>query len=190
MKIVILGSGTAAQSLERNASSVLVVIGDLHLLVDIGPGTMRRLCEAGIDARLIDAILLTHFHPDHVSDLVAFLFASNYGSGPLRQARFTVIGPTGLKQFLDGLVEVYRHWIVPTGDRMLTMEMNSDRPDLLDWKGATIRSTPAVHSGPSLSYRIEADGASVTFSGDTDVCEGLVDLAHGTDLLVCECSMP
>lgn len=190
MEITVLGSGTATPSLARNASGLAVRSLDSWVLVDIGPGTMRRMCEAGIDSKLIDAILITHFHPDHVSDLVPFLFASNYAFGPVREEPFYLIGPAGLEQFYNGLVAVYQHWIVPTGNRLLKKELHADKPDNFSLNGARIRSTPSVHTSPSLSYRIEAEGVSVTVSGDTDVSEDLCRMAAGTDLLVCECSMP
>jgi ribonuclease BN (tRNA processing enzyme) len=190
MEINILGSGTATPNLERNASGLIVRAGGLWILVDIGPGILRRLCEASIDSKWIDVIVITHFHPDHVSDLVPFLFASNYEYGPVRQEPFHVVGPSGLKQFYDALVGVYGNWIVPTGDRMVMREVDPQAPDALSLGEITIRSAPSAHTFPSVHYRIDGDGHSVTVSGDTDVSEGLVKLAEGTDVLVCECSFP
>ncbi|MBI4961865.1 MAG: MBL fold metallo-hydrolase [Desulfomonile tiedjei] len=190
MEITILGSGTATPSLERNASGLCVRGSGSWTLVDMGPGTVRRMCEAGIDSKWIDAILITHFHPDHVSDLVPFLFASNYEYGVVRSDPFHLIGPTGLEQFYRALVGVYGDWIVPKGDRLVLREMDARAPGSLELDGFIIRSSPAVHSFPSLHYRIEADGVSVTVSGDTDFSEGLIDLARGTEILICECSMP
>jgi ribonuclease BN (tRNA processing enzyme) len=190
MEITILGSGTATPKLARNASGLVVKVGGLWILVDIGSGILRRLCEARIDPKLIDAILITHFHPDHVSDLVPFLFASNYEYGPVRQEAFHVVGPGGLKQLYDALVGAYGHWIVPTGDRLVMREVDPQAPDAISLGEITIRSAPSAHSYPSVSYRIERKGRSVTISGDTDVSEELVGLAEGTDVLVCECSFP
>lgn len=190
MEITILGSGTATPSLERNASGLAIRSSGSWTLVDIGPGTMRRMCEAGVDSKWIDAILLTHFHPDHVSDLVPFLFASNYEYGAVRSDPFHLIGPTGVEQFYRALVGVYGDWIVPRGNRLILKEMNASAPESLNLSGIAIYSRPAVHSFPCLHYRIEADGVSVTVSGDTDFSENLVDLAQGTEVLVCECSMP
>ncbi len=190
MKITILGTGTATPVLNRNASGLVVEAAGSLVLVDLGPGTLRRLCEAGIDYKDIDVILITHFHPDHVSDLTPLLFASNYAYGPFREEPFLLIGPTGLDQFYEALVKIHGHWIIPTGNRLIRKEMNAQAPDNFMSGGLLIRSAPAAHSNPAVSYRVEAEGLSVTVSGDTDISDNLVELACGTEVLICECSMP
>ena len=82
MKLTILGSGTATPSLERNSSGLFIQTPNIRMIIDMGAGTLRRMCEAQIDYREIDVIALTHFHPDHVTDFISFLFASNYTYGP------------------------------------------------------------------------------------------------------------
>lgn len=190
MELIILGSGTATPTRERNASGLAVRTSDSWILVDLGPGTLRRMCEAGIDNKWIDAILITHFHPDHVSDLVPFLFASNYEYGEIRSDSFYVVGPEGLEQFYLALVGTYGDWIVPKGGRLLKKEMNPRAADTFSFGGVTIRSSPSAHSFPSLSYRIDAEGVSLTVSGDTDVTEALVELAKNANVLVCESALP
>ena len=190
MKITILGTGTATPRLERNASGLIVSAAGSRVLVDVGPGILRRICEAGIDYKSIDIILITHFHPDHVSDLTPLLFASNYAHGSFREEPFLLIGPTGLGQFYQALVRVYGNWIVPTGNRLIKKEMNAHAPDIFVSEGLVIRSAPAAHSNPAVSYRLEAEGLSVSVSGDTDISENLVELARNTDIFICECSMP
>ncbi|MBI5250888.1 MAG: MBL fold metallo-hydrolase, partial [Desulfomonile tiedjei] len=158
----------------------------------MGPGILRRLTEARIAVDSIDIILLTHFHPDHVSDLPPFLFATNYEHGPVRQAPFHVLGPEGSKTFYDKLVRVFGKWIVPKGDRLRMQQLDARAPDEVHFEGlgVTVRSAPAEHTFPSLSYRIEAEGVSVTISGDTDTSERLMELAADSDILICECSFP
>jgi ribonuclease BN (tRNA processing enzyme) len=95
-----------------------------------------------------------------------------------------------LKQFYNALIGCYGNWIVPTGDRLIVKEVDPQGPDTLSLGEIKIRSAPSAHSFPSVSYRIEGNGVSVTVSGDTDVSEELVKLAKGTDVLVCECSFP
>jgi ribonuclease BN (tRNA processing enzyme) len=190
MEITLLGTGTATPSLARNASGLAVHCQGRLILVDMGPGTLRRLCEAHLDSKAIDAILITHLHPDHVSDLVPFLFASNYAYGPARKEPFHLVGLEGLEQFYAALVGIYDKWIVPTGGRLLMKELNQSAPEFLNLPGVVVRSAPSAHSVKGLAYRIEADGVSVTISGDTDVSREIVDLARNTDVFICECSMP
>ncbi len=192
MKVTILGSGTAIPDLRRNASGVAVETERSRILVDMGPGTLRRLTEARIAADTIDVILITHFHPDHVTDLAPFLFAMNYEHGPVRSAPFYVIGPEGLKELYEKLVNAFGKWIIPKGERLRLKELDTQVPGkiVFDDFRVSIRSVPAAHTFPSLSYRIEAEGFSVTISGDTDVSEELSELAADTDILICECSFP
>ena len=190
MKLTILGSGTATPSLHRNSSGLFIQTSNLKIIVDMGAGTLRRMCEAGIDYREIDVIALTHFHPDHVTDFISFLFASNYAYGPLRTAPFHVIGPIGLEQFYKKLIEIFGQWIVPSQDRLIMREVSATSPDSVEIEGVRIKSSPAAHSFPSVSYRIETGETALTISGDTDVSANLVRLAQGAHTLVCECSMP
>jgi ribonuclease BN (tRNA processing enzyme) len=190
MEITILGSGTATPSLKRNASGLAIKSGGVLIVVDMGPGTIRRMCEADIDYRHVDAIAITHFHPDHVSDIVPFLFAANYAFGPIREEPFFLIGPDGLDTWCRSLVAVHGDWIVPRNDRLKIRELNADGPDSTNLDRVKMLSVPSEHSAPSLSYRIEDANGSVTLSGDTDITENLVELAKDTDVLVCECSMP
>ena len=76
--VTILGSGTIVPSLARSTCSFLLEAAGQKLLFDIGPGTMRRLLEAGITIGEIDVLLLSHLHPDHSGELVSFLFAAKY----------------------------------------------------------------------------------------------------------------
>ncbi|MCL5126086.1 MAG: MBL fold metallo-hydrolase [Deltaproteobacteria bacterium] len=190
MKITILGSGTATPFLDRNSSGLFIQAPDLKIIVDMGAGTLRRMCEAGIDYKEIDLIMLTHFHPDHVTDFISFLFASNYAYGPMRTLPFHVLGPTGLEQFFNRLVETFGEWVVPIQDRLILQEMSATSPDEFRVKGALLKSVPAAHSFPCLSYRLETEGKTLTISGDTDFNEDLIRLSEACDTLICECSMP
>lgn len=190
MEVIILGTGTATPQLERNASGVLVKTSTATVLVDIGPGIMRRLCEARVDYKQIDIVLMTHFHPDHVSDIAPFLFAHNYAYGNMRSDPFFLLGPRGLEQLYDGLVNIYGSWIEPSLDRLIIKELDETRRDNFFFRGTEIVSAPAEHSKPSISVRVNDGNKSVSISGDTAYSDNLVKLAEGTDVFICECSMP
>ena len=74
MRVTILGSGTAIPARGRFPAGVLVEAADWSMLVDAGPGTLRRLADVGIGLERIAAVLLTHYHTDHTADLAALLF--------------------------------------------------------------------------------------------------------------------
>jgi ribonuclease BN (tRNA processing enzyme) len=69
-------------------------------------------------------------------------------------------------------------------------ELKPGAPDEVIYEGLTIRSAPTNHIEGSLAYRLEADGKTLVYSGDTDVSESLVELAKDTDLLILECANP
>ena len=97
--VTILGSGTCVPSLKRSSCSVLLEVGDSKLLFDSGPGTMRRLLEAGITIFDISFIFYSHLHPDHTGELVTFLFATKYPDGNSRTTSLTITAGRGFSAF-------------------------------------------------------------------------------------------
>jgi ribonuclease BN (tRNA processing enzyme) len=184
MNVKLLGTGTCVPSLHRGSSSYLVQTKEMNILVDVGPSVVRRLLENGFTTRDIDVIVLTHFHVDHTADLSTFLFASNYDV-IARTKKLSIVGGKGLNDFYRGLLVVYP-WLTPKSYEISFYEMEEGS---IKENGMLITTAPMVHNNESIGVRIEAN-KSVTFSGDTDYTETLVELARDTDLLVVECSFP
>jgi len=187
MKLTILGSGTAIVTARRGSSGYLIKIGDKTLLLDGGSGTLRKIAEASSSFKEVDYAIYTHLHPDHVTDLISLLFAlripSNYKSKDL-----TVIGPTGMKEFYRNLSKVFNHVIEPRGYDLTINELSGG---YLDFDNFKLTSSLINHHEGSLAYRVESkDGKTVVYSGDTDYCESIVDLARDVDVLLLECSYP
>ena len=189
--VTILGSGTIVPSLARSTCSFLLEAAGMKLLFDIGPGTMRRLLEAGTTIGEIDVLLLSHLHPDHSGELVSFLFATKYSETYRRRRPLILAGARGLQKFFDGLTAVYGDWIVLPEDLFSLRELDNRKPDALAGGQMAVRSRPVVHTEGSIGYRVEVPGGvSVAYSGDTDLCDGLVKLARDVNLFICECSLP
>jgi len=191
LSVTILGSGTCVPSLERSSCAVLIETGGEKLLFDSGPGTMRRLLEAGSTIFEIGYIFYSHFHPDHTAELVPFLFATKYPNGAGRKAPLTIVAGKGFLDFYQGLKRVYGTWIeLPPGDLRL-IEMDAASYDVRRFERFTVESTPVVHREESIAFRISGKtGKSVVYSGDTDFSENLVSLAKGADLFICESALP
>ena len=190
-KVTILGSGTCVPRLERSSCAVLVETGRAKILLDLGPGTMHRLLEYGSSIFELTHIFMSHFHPDHSSELVPLLFATKYPDNQKRKTRLTLLGGNGLERFFNKLKDVYGEWIVLSENKFSLRELNSSFDHPMDFKDFSMAVIPVTHRPESLAVRIEGpDGIVVVYSGDTDDCATLVDLAHGADLFICESSMP
>jgi len=188
MEVYIIGSGTCVPSLRRGSPGTVIRCGNSMMLLDSGSGTLRRLLEVDIDFKEIDYLLYSHLHPDHTSDLVPFLFASNYGSEKMRTKELHIIGPVGITEFYRALKRAYGKWIVPQSYRINFMEIADEELNFTDF---TLQGFSLVHSDHSVGFRLKSrEGKIVAYSGDTDYCPNLIELARGVDLLILECSFP
>lgn len=188
MEMIVLGSGTSVPHPERGSAGYLVRGGGRTILIDAGPGTLQKMAALGISPAEPDAAAFTHLHLDHTAELAPLLFAlRNPGIG--RTKTLTLLGAPGFRDFYARLRRMYGAWVEPLG-YSLEIEEIDERPVSLG--GFALRAFPVSHTPQSVAYRVEdpADGKAVVFSGDTDICEGLVDAARGADLAVFECSFP
>jgi len=191
IKITVLGSGTCVPSLTRSACSLLMAMGDSRLLFDVGPGTMRRLLEAGTTVQEVSHLLLSHFHPDHSGELAAFIFANKYPENARRRTPLQLIGGPGLRDFFQKLRMVYGQWIALEAGLLDLVEFDTERRDGLVQADFRLATCGVVHNRESLAYRVtSSEDISVVYSGDTDFSDSLIALARECDLLICESAMP
>lgn len=189
--VTLLGSGTCVPSLQRSACSVLVRIGEKKILLDTGPGTLRRMLEARTTLFEITHLFLSHFHPDHSGELVPFLFATKYPDVRQRKTPLTLIAGKGILKFYEGLKSVYGDWVMLPSNLLEFVELDNQGPDHRRFEGFSITSMPMIHNPESVALRIETpSGTSLVYSGDTDFNENLPELARNADLLICESALP
>ena len=189
MEITFLGTGVGIPQAGRVQSGVLIDIGDTTLLFDCGCGVLGRIQESRHDHKNINGILLTHLHLDHVGDVLA-LFKANWLVG---KTQMRLYGPQGTREWFEKTLEVYEY----LKDRFtvdITELSPGDefRPVGADGEDAdcSIRCAKTVHTDNSLAYRIESEGKSVVYTGDTEPSEAVMELAEGADILIHECSFP
>lgn len=189
--VTILGSGTCVPSLKRSSCSLLVETGRSKLLFDCGPGTMRRLLEAGVEIFDISHIFLSHFHPDHSGELAPFLFSNKYPDGTRRKSPLTIAAGKGFCDFFEGLKKVYKNWIEPAPDLLRILELDNKTCDPGFSEDFKLETAPVEHNEESLAFKISSvSGISVIYSGDTDYSENLIKLSGNADLLICESALP
>jgi len=187
MNLFVLGSGTCVPTVERGPSGLALAIGSHLILFDGGGGSLRQIARLGLDFRLVDYFCLSHFHPDHVSDFVPFLFAMNYTVDFTRSLPLQVIGPKGLGNFYDQLQGIFGRWIQAQTYPLFFQEVEEGHLAFPDFE---IRTLPMNHSAISVGFRVIWQGRSVVYSGDTDYCANIVRLGQQADLLILECSFP
>jgi ribonuclease BN (tRNA processing enzyme) len=191
VRVTILGSGTCVPSLRRSSCSVLAETGGAKLLFDMGPGTMRRLLEAGVTIGEISHLFFSHLHPDHTGELAGFLFASKYPRERRRRNRLRITAAEGFMDFYKRLKTVYGQWIELEEGIVDIFEMSATRPDYMQLDCADVHTFPLVHTENSIGYRLTMpDTTSVVYTGDTDYCKNAVRLAMNADLCICESALP
>ncbi len=189
--ITIIGSGTGMPSAYRGSPSIAMRYRSHYFLFDIGPGTLKALSGLGIKFELLEAIWITHFHPDHTADLAHLLFATKYPSVLENRSPFILMGPPELGRFLGELQTAYSPHLDLPGDLIDVREMDPTKGESIPWLDFQFKVTRAKHTPESISIRMETpSGKSVVYSGDTDYCEDIVSLSESADLLILEASFP
>jgi len=188
MECFILGSGTAVPHPRRGSAGNMVRHGGLTLLVDAGLGTLQKLAVLGVSPADPDIVAFTHLHLDHTAELAPMLFSlRNAGVG--RRKALTLLGAPGFRDFHERLRRTYGSW-VEAEDYPLLVEEISFRPVSLG--PLVLTAVPVSHTPQSVAFRVEDTETEkvIAFSGDTDVCSGIVTAARNADVAVLECSFP
>jgi ribonuclease BN (tRNA processing enzyme) len=151
-------------------SGYLVTVGGTRLMVDAGPGTFANL-QLHLDPRTVDAVILTHHHPDHWTDLYALATHARFALG---REDIPVYAPAGLAERagLDDHAALQWH-IVTGGDSVSIGEV-------------TCTFCRTDHTFETLAVRIEGAGQVVGYSADTGPGWSLTELGADLDLILCE----
>ena len=184
MEITFLGTGTITP-VKRHPASLVVKVNNRMLMFDSGPGTLLQMILAGINFNDIDFIFYTHFHIDHIGDMLSFIFATKYHLAP-RTKPLKIMAPVGIKTLYEKLVEAF-------GDQLRVRynlyfkEMRRSRYFTNEFR---VWSEPVHHTHESIAYKVEevSTGKILVYSGDTGYCSGIVRLAKDADILILECS--
>jgi ribonuclease BN (tRNA processing enzyme) len=174
MQITILGSGTALPTRRRASAGCLVEWSRGAILLDASAGTYMRALKAGLDPDLLRAVVLSHLHADHTADLAAILWARRQEK---RTHPLPIVGPPGTGPLVE------RHRAVYGDD-------TPARIDSFPWRdhGLAIDAFPARHSPEAVCLRLEADGRTLAYSGDTGDGEGVRAACRDADLALLECT--
>ncbi len=121
-RVVILGCGTCQLEVNRAASSVLVELKKGSFLFDIGRMITLRLAQLKITQNKIRNIVISHFHPDHVSDLIPFLHAASWSKIDPRTVPLRIFVPKGGRDFIESLLIPYGKENIISSQYSVTIE--------------------------------------------------------------------
>jgi ribonuclease BN (tRNA processing enzyme) len=173
--VTVLGSSAMYATRERACSGYLLHLDGRHVWLDAGAGTWRNLLEH-IDFERIDAVILSHQHPDHTSDVFQAFHARNYGaSTPLPVIPLWAPAPTldALRGYNDKIDESFELNTIVEGASF-------------DYAGATFAFTRMAHPVETLGVRVDAGDVVLAYSADSGTEADFEGLAGGADLFICE----
>ncbi|MEM8961445.1 MAG: MBL fold metallo-hydrolase [Acidobacteriota bacterium] len=184
--LTLLGTGTC-QLDGRNASAALIELDGKRLVYDFGRGTAAALAARGLRQDDIGHVVLSHFHPDHLTDLLPYLQAASWSQIDPRSRDLHIWGPTGLDEQIMRLLGLFEvEWLVRRDQfRVQLHEIRHpvDTDAELDIGGQRYLWRELPPSG-NHGLRWSCHGTTVALTGDGYEVEPLIDFLHGVDLAV------
>lgn len=179
MRVDVVGSSGTFPVPGRPGSGYLITQGETRVWCDAGPGTFTAL---PVESDMVDAVVISHQHPDHCADLFAAFHAWYYRPQPRRG--IPLYAPQAVwdrvAEFLEKgpgseLYDLFDFQPVWTGDRVTIGALE-------------VGFTEMDHSVPTVGSRWEAGNRTLFFTGDTGADGDWMELARGVDVMLSEAS--
>jgi ribonuclease BN (tRNA processing enzyme) len=176
--LTVLGCDGSWPGPDGAGSGYLVQADRTSILLDAGPGTFAQLQKLG-DPRRIDAVVLTHAHPDHWTDLESFITWAGYGPGRERFAEegsrpLSVFAPPGLRKWSHFSAASWVDWQELAPSMVLTIGSLQARFGATD------------HGTPTLAVGLAHQGATLAYSADTGPSWTVEELGSDIGTFLCE----
>ena len=209
--IHILGAGTPTPTPDRFGSSFALEIDGDQIMIDCGPAATHKLVKAGLWPTKIDYLFFTHHHFDHDIDYPCFLLC-RWDQSVGNENTLKVFGPNLTEKITKGILDesigLFAHDWIARVSHPLSQRIHVNRGGTLPRKPPQVEATdigpgpvfkaanwsvnsaPAKHVQPyldSLAYRFDTADGSIVFTGDTEPCSSVIELAKDADLMLCMC---
>ncbi len=185
MRLTVLGSAASYAGPGEACAGYLVESGSTRLLLDVGNGVVANLGGV-VNPAEVDAVFVTHAHPDHFLDLYALQALLRYApAGPA--PALDVWGPTGLEALMGRLLSKRGQLELAEAFRFHDLVHGEDV------HVGTVRVSPraVTHTDGAFALRVQdADGALLCYTSDAAFDETLVAAVRGCDLLLAESTLP
>jgi ribonuclease BN (tRNA processing enzyme) len=185
VKVRFLGSGDAFGSGGRFQTCIHLQSGASQLLLDCGASSLIAMRRFGVEPQAIDTVILSHLHGDHFGG-VPFLILD--GQFKRRTRPLIVAGPPGVEARVREAMEVFFPGSTRVERKFETrfVELADRAP--VEVGPVRVTGFAVVHASgaPPFALRVAAEGKTVSYSGDTEWTESLIDAARGADLFIAE----
>jgi ribonuclease BN (tRNA processing enzyme) len=179
--LTLLGTGTCQIEHERRASSVLLELDGTPILFDCGHGIVQRLLEVGVHPNALQHVVLSHFHPDHVSDLIPLLQAGAWSRKNQRRTDLHIYGPKGTHKLIDGYISIFgRTSFEQPSYALIIHEITESSFTIGTHSFESISLPPAGNHGLRFSYRSK----TYALTGDSYFHAQEIQFLQGVDLAI------
>ena len=182
MRLTVLGSSGGYPTPENPNTGFLFTAGGRRLQLDAGTGTLAALGRH-LDFARLDALVLTHTHPDHCLDFFPLYVARRFHPDDL--PRLPLLAPRGTRKLLAPLAGAELPEEAGELDRVFDFR-ETEAGGSAEVAGFTLRFAATDHQEPTLAVRAEAGGRSIAFTSDTGPAVDLAPFVRGVDLLLAE----
>jgi ribonuclease BN (tRNA processing enzyme) len=184
MRLTILGSSASYAGARRACAGHYLEAGGARVLFDCGNGVVSNLAVIG-DPTSLDAVFVTHSHPDHFADLYCLQAALQYSpQGPV--SPIPLFAPPGLTDQLKCLLS--ERGARAFDDAFVEVDLVAGEPVFLG--GLTVTPVLVEHTEPTFGLVAEAEGLRLGYTADTGLSDGVRRVARGADLLLAEATLP
>jgi ribonuclease Z len=183
-EITFLGTSSAVPNKDHQNTHIIIQSGDRVILVDCVGNPVIRLGQAGIDPKSITDLILTHFHPDHVSG-VPLLLMDSWLLG--REKHIDVYGLVGVIDRLQRMMDLF-DWQEWEGFYPVNFHKQPTKEyvSLIDLDDVQVWASPVCHMIPTIGLKMSFPEGILCYSSDTAPCDAMVRLAEGADILIHE----
>ena len=192
---LVCGSRSPLPHPRRAETCILINAGGSYYVIDVGDGSASNLRSYGVNLGKIKAVLLTHLHSDHISDLADIHMGTWVAQS--RTKRLDVYGPSGVEFVTKGFEDAYKldfkYRNEHHGDEVAPINIVGFDPHPVDLltpvvineNGLKVTAFKVPHDPvkPALGYRFDFKGRSIVISGDTSYSENLITYAKDADVL-------
>lgn len=180
MSLTVFGGCGAWPAADSACSGYLVEHDGFRLLVDPGYATLPALLRT-LSPTDVDAVLVSHGHPDHCADLNPLLRAR-----ALRDDPPPPLPVHTLPHALDAVLALDRPGMLDDA-----YDLREFHPGDRFTVGPFDITTAALpHFVPNAGFRLSAAGWTLAYTGDTGPSDAIVTLARDADVLLAEASVP